>query len=320
MNTIVPEGKSEPSDELEFLRMKLAGNRAFALCRGTFNQRMTHVVEDAIKKGLKAENSRTAVRDSLRTYFAAAHIMGNLLAQLKRDGKEVAYEELTHALWDPSFLIMGETVALEKTIPFTILMLEPQKTLGLMEWVADKNQPITYLERLFSGLTGWDGAPQYELCRVRTVSVSGLPTVFNDSIRLGNQQWNRDNSVSLDILSRALPFVYVFFGKNQAEVLSKIDRKLQDRVATWQINVPSYMLNWSPKFAIGFHTEQEHSIWEGRYPALVSKGVSCGYGAFFLLDPLINRQSWQEYRKRSDDKARLRLSPTYPEEVKFEIR
>ncbi|MFZ2975950.1 MAG: hypothetical protein WA055_04985 [Candidatus Moraniibacteriota bacterium] len=122
MKKQVPEEK----DQLEFLHQKLLGNNVFKACRGKGGATS---IFSAIEK---TDNPSQFCSDWNRQ-TAELRVMGNLLAQLKRDGWEYAFSLLKNALIDNYFLFPGEVV--EKTRPFTIIMPNSTKNLTLLRWI-----------------------------------------------------------------------------------------------------------------------------------------------------------------------------------------
>ncbi len=280
----------------------------------------------------------------------AMRIMTRLLAKLRRDGKDRAYAELLEALDYESYVMVGESMPLEATIPITILMLEPAKTLYFAEWIAEKGRPFEDLDSMFptrkahrASCTAQEHANGQDILRAYADTLEGLPQTFGGSIRLSHgvnhMHTNRDKTDPVffcDFRSR-LPLAYMFFGKDQAHVLSLVGRENQDRVATWQINAPAFLVDWSPKFAIGFHEESVHPLWQKRYPALVSRGVAGGHGALCMIDHIMNAQArWdycgiQDVREEMEKSSclylaqkdnvppRIMLGPLDHQEVRFKI-
>lgn len=76
-------------------------------------------------------------------------------------------------------------------------------------------------------------------------------------------------------------FAYLLRGVHQRDVLARIPRNLQSRVATWQFEV--YMKSWFgiPEHKIMFIPETELQCWQGIHKSSLSKGVSSGYVAVY---------------------------------------
>lgn len=128
MKKKVPEEKVPSREEqLKSLREKLVGNKTFGACRGKLSDPFFGTIENS-----ESSSHFCSVWDNLAPKM---RIMGNLLAQYKRDGWLDAYSTLQIALRSESYLIPGETIPLEQTAPFTVIMFEPDKTLTLIRWL-----------------------------------------------------------------------------------------------------------------------------------------------------------------------------------------
>ena len=89
---------------------------------------------------------------------------------------------------------------------------------------------------------------------------------------LTRNQWN-------DHVERVgdLNFVYVFEAE-QSEVLKRFSREDQNRIATWQVNLPKVIAcNY-----VGLHPVKFHHKLEKSQPAFVSLGTSANCGAIIL--------------------------------------
>jgi hypothetical protein len=311
MDTIVPE-VSEPRDELEALVMQLAGHNAFALCRGEMQLDLIYIIENIIRRS----PNREGAKKKLREFFGAALIMGNKLAQLHFSGQKKAYSELEGALTRDHFVFTYESVPLDKTRPVTILMLEPEKTIVLLRWMAEgrtaelnrfvgfdplshfKNYEVQEVTRelfkVFPSLESHvkeslrtDRDNGSELALIFKEAIVGLPDSFPGSLPLisDNMEYllhTTEHGGSGSIFT--FPIAWMFPGKDQAQVLAMFSRDDQKRVATWQIDVPEISLKHNGGFRdikIGVHPEHEHRIWEKKAPAFTSKGLSNGHGTLY---------------------------------------
>jgi len=260
----VPEGtKVSRKEQLNLLRSRLIGNQAFGSCRGKFGEQLGQLTADWIE----TSESPTSVLGKLDSFAGQARIMTNLLAQFRRDGMNVAYQELLKALNDSSYLLPGERLALEATRPITVLVLEPKKTFTFLRWLLechwsllrgylawkDKSsgaiQPDELTMKLYEQFPNLE-----ELARVHasntidgmfegkelSVAYSAIEDSFNPAalkkamfkMGLTYGQWNNH----IEEIN-GLSFIYVFDGQ-QSETLARFSRKDQKRIATWQINVP----------------------------------------------------------------------------------
>ncbi len=131
MSNQVPEGKSQSQEaQLERLRNDLAGNAAFRRVRG----RMGAGLVEHARRIARSGSARKAVAE-WDADNAAMRIMMNLLRKYGADGFEIAIDELCMALGDPHYRVTGETVPLEQTTPFTIVVIDPEETFAFMRWV-----------------------------------------------------------------------------------------------------------------------------------------------------------------------------------------
>ena len=244
-----------------------------------------------------------------------------LLAQLRREGRNEEANDLKSALCNRNQFISGETIPLEKTVPATILMLEPEVTLKLLELTVGSGIPQEKLLELLPAARNheenWPVFTTY--IDAYEAVLAELPKTFERSIRLGDSNWawvlggdrHELEPFRLSLLSGS--FAFVFFGQEQGNVLKKLSRDQQARVGTWQIDLPAFMVGWSPAFSICFHEEAVHAEWSKRYPALASKSVSNGYGAFFMYEGLMELSMKHQYMSSlqiaPNKKARIELAP-----------
>jgi len=299
MNAIMPEKKT-PSrlEQLVWLREKLMGNNAFCALRGNSRKSPSSVVYDVFKKRGATPTDFCRVWDE---FHAQGRIMGNLLAQLKRDGWTDAYRELEEAL-DGHHVIEGEDVPLEQTTPVTILMFEPELTFDLFRWAVShkKKDAVEH----FTGV-----CPDIELGSLESrmpslrkyfekIDWDSFGQAYTDTVQLRSRcrkaiediddgLWFRDDQLSTDgkFFGRGRLFGFVFVDKSQAKILSAFSREEQKHLATWRINVPSILVKSSrgcPKL-LGFHEESCHSSY-GKAPFFASRGVTCGMGASLITD------------------------------------
>ena len=135
MDAVLPETKTEvkkevPSrqEQLVWLRNYLMGNKTFGSLRaGRFRKDALSILYEV------SQGDNWGPMDFCRgwdEHVAEARIMGNKLAQLKRDGWNDAFRELESAL-NGAYVIEGEDIPLEQTTPVTILVFEPELTFDL---------------------------------------------------------------------------------------------------------------------------------------------------------------------------------------------
>jgi len=118
--------------QLEMLRSKLAGHRAFAKCRGWFGN---FPVEDILGTTMNEIQSPIAVLRSFDEWYSPRRIMFDMLAVLKRDGHGHAYRELHKALTDPRFVITGEEIPLQYRESGVLIIPDLPDALLLARWL-----------------------------------------------------------------------------------------------------------------------------------------------------------------------------------------
>ncbi len=76
-------------------------------------------------------------------------------------------------------------------------------------------------------------------------------------------------------------FAYLLRGMHQKDVLGRIPRELQGRLATWQFEVDEKTWFGIPNHEVMLIPEAEFPSWQGIYKSFVSKGVSAGHVAVY---------------------------------------
>jgi hypothetical protein len=294
----VPEGQTVASKEeqLAKLREKLMGNQVFGRCRGKLGSALELV--DHVEN----TNSPTEFLNTWDSAVADARVMGNLLATYKRDRWMHAFDALREALYNKAYFFPGETAPLHETSPITILMLDPERTMLMLEWIVkehwmelnawlDKKDgtrtDVTWLSERTMKL--FEMFPTLERrCRDRRrynfyegsdlifahrdTVVDAFPQIRNIPMKARDftfGQWN--DHIELE----AQQFLFLYEG-DQGDLLANFSREEQERIGTWQFDVPKALRF----FDIGLHPESEHERWQKEFPAFASKGTSHGLGAF----------------------------------------
>lgn len=118
--------------QLEMLRIKLAGHKAFAKCRGRF----LHLPYEQVM-GAKEEPvpSPTQSLSRFGEWCSSRSVMFKMLATLRRDGHNVAHSELYRALTDSSFVITGEEIPLEQRESGVLIIPGLSDALLLARWL-----------------------------------------------------------------------------------------------------------------------------------------------------------------------------------------
>lgn len=133
-NDQVPEAPSREA-QLAVLHSELLGHGAFGRVRGTLHKSVASLVDSC----LGPIYSPTKVLANWDQRAGDIRIMVNLLAKFERDRMFFARDELQRALCKPGYMIAGETVPLEQTMPFTIFMIDPVMVIELCRWLKTAN-------------------------------------------------------------------------------------------------------------------------------------------------------------------------------------
>jgi hypothetical protein len=136
-----------PEEQLQSLRTYLATSEPFRHCRGKFGNDWTGTgmfreFEDA---------SPTAILDQFDWRSSQIRVLMNHLAKLRRDGQLVAFEELSRALIDRSFVITGEELPLDKRHFGVLLMYSPERMLDFIRWLKLVSPQIVDLQLGYPG-------------------------------------------------------------------------------------------------------------------------------------------------------------------------
>lgn len=341
----VPEESVSESQQYDRLRERVFDHQVFQRSRGKFGF-LTEVLE-----GLAGEaESATDFLRRLDQIFADARTTANIYAQFVQDGYDDAAAEALQCLADESHRLPQEEVLSVHTVPYTLLMFEPEKTLYLLKlafnWNGDEmwrfvqekwgptwrfndnyrrgEEPQRPPEEIMP-----DFPPDLrELCRkfpslfltlreIRSYQLHFRPEVlgnahkhdvlkpflhaakeplqiaFCDAIRLRPVEYGlgRDffsNNIDLfwhearvDDLGflRQFGAAYLLKG-DRSNLVSLFPRKMQDRIATWQFQVPDNIHPYDCQ--VGLHIEAEHERWRRERPSFCSKNLHSGWGAMML--------------------------------------
>lgn len=269
----VPEEKREleRNKQIQQLLEKLAGHEIFNRLRGTFDSQskridhLTHLITEA--------GSPTSFCAAWDRYASDVRVIGNIIAQLRRDGCDYAANELESALKWPGYMLPGETVLLSKTTPLTLLIIDFPKTIAMLTWIQaghwmdlnnflDGKKVNLLAERLFKQFPSLQthtvkrrNSHKYEggdlLSAYHedvffpfihdafgTTSSNEIPNFFTESqpMEIAFGTYNDHLEVADGT------FGYIFLG-DQASVLSRIPRKHQHRVTTFGFNAPKITVN-----------------------------------------------------------------------------
>lgn len=284
-------------EQLRLLWQKLEGNKAFAAIRGG-NASYLEIAKDS--------ESPSQFRSRWRQCAGDAMVMGNVFSQMKRDGWKHAIEELQRALTIPGYLVEGESIPLDQTVPVTIVIMEFPKTLAMLTWVraghfydlddvldgrADEHPLAKALFDQFPSLREYSTVRREErnyeggdligaYCADVANIFEGVVRRFPQGTRRLGVAYNTYND-RLEI-SKGHGGVFGFLiHMDQKSVLKLFSREQQTRIATWQCRVPTE-LSGSNGFSVGFHPEKFHGDWQNKTTFFASHGCSHGYGAVIL--------------------------------------
>lgn len=147
MKQRMPEGVAvvSESEQYERLLQMLIGQKVFGRMRGRFVISPADLIGE-LSKDVVGKSSPTSILRMYDKHFADARVMTNMLAKLKRDGLDHAGEALLNALSDREYVLPGETVLIEETETYTLVMFEPKKTFAFLRLVAGGQVFLEYLK------------------------------------------------------------------------------------------------------------------------------------------------------------------------------
>ena len=268
-------------------------------------------------------------------------ILGNMMAKLSRDDREFALRELVGALSDPDHLFPGESHPIEKTVPVTLLMLDPARTLLMVKWILEchwmdlanyigekrnlkidgtfyrgKRREIT--EALFARFPSLEEEFEWRIQRGDLYEGPDLLRSHHREVdeKYGHLQGNspRFGGKKSRALAIELPqyndhleitgasFAYLVEA-DQKEVLSFFTREEQKTVATWQFRVLPESVDHRWDIRVGIHPEDEHGHWERECVGATSLGFSQGFGA--LIQPPKGYKVYYCSGKEGNDPCRI---------------
>lgn len=309
MNGKYVPGGSVPSreEQIRWLLEKLAGRDWFKRLRrdGMFDG---PGLDLSLTTLVDITDSPAELKRRLAAFVADMQIAGDLLARFKRDEWEEAARLLTRSLYDPTFMLPGETTPIEQTTLITLVMLIPEKTLAMIDWLRQGKEREHLVRRYFNHrveqpetTTLFDLCASLEGCMIRQLKShnENMGVAFSSSHweehDAEGQAWPKD---AANLLIPALHLAwYSYSGEfdlkcfrpvrqwfgDPSHMLDQIPRSTQRHIATWTIRVPTVLLEERRRglFWI-FHPEAEHAFWSGVPNAFASIGCSHGYGAVAL--------------------------------------
>lgn len=278
MKKHVPEGVASKEVQLDTLLQSLLGHQGFSRLRGKCGRSVSEVIENLLEKA-DSPNDFCNLWDQ---FAADVRVLGNMLAKYRRDGWAVAEKEMFAALtyYGGKHLLPGEKIPAQKTVPVTVVMLDPERTLRMIHWiVAGDNMDMYYVmkkgeyknplvQKLFESFPSLkeymgqfrevDAAliaalyrdvmehfPEYREMQGRRLKIDADPERLSSFTNVFMHVWDEMQHVSVD------SFGFVVFGK-QNEVLRRFSREQQKRIGTWQLHLPRALLTDSKKAQVSF--------------------------------------------------------------------
>jgi hypothetical protein len=303
----VPENQEVTKDvvptheeQLASLREKLAGHQAFGRLRGKLGDSTIYL----LGKMIGSTESPTSFCRDWDQFAADARVMGNMLAQFRRDGWMTAAKALYDALKTDT-LIEGETVPLHKTVPITILILDPERTFSMLRWIRagcyedlsayhyrrDQVMRPEIVSDLFEKFPSLRKHCDYFRTKFEFYHGDALASAYHDDVRSGYAKtlkplqdkitrlimvWESYRNDRLDVVNIAFGYM---FRAEQSEVLANFSREEQTHLATWQCRIPKALEKRFNRINVGLHPEAAHGDMVRTQPTLSSTGCSHGFGA-----------------------------------------
>lgn len=298
MKKHVPDVPVSREVQLSDLRACLLGHQAIGRLRNNGCCGFVGVFEELLDS---AESPSDFLRQ-LDNMFGDLRIAGNKLAQLRRDGLGDAEGELVKALSDRRYLVEGETADQRDTVPVTVLMLDPARTLAMIDWIIDGHWMDLngvldgkdcgrLAKALFDSFPSlreftaerrqqghYEGCDLLSALRTDVTCRFPLPSEWI-GLRIKHGTYN-DHLEVYDCRS----FAFVIQAE-QSEVLSQFPRELQEQLATWQLHLPKSMTMGDKDegfscrhLDFGFCKESDYPEWKRLFPSLTSAGVNAGLG------------------------------------------
>lgn len=287
-------------EQLKALREKLAGHQAFGRIRGHWHQSLLEITA----RLLHDTASPTAFCAAWDQCAADVRIIGNLLAQLRRDGWTDAEQELQASLRKEGRLMEGEVLPLHETVPATALVFDPKRTFALLRWLraVELSEFGAIQESKFAAMFTnclLDRFPSLREPLERNPTGIGLEnelaSTFLQEIGdrwMSTERFSPSCALRLNFFNSKPRIEGLWIGylliQDQAEVLSAFSRKEQKSLATWQCRIPKILCEptdekyplhkISYQLKVGFHSESDHVRVKRLAPTTSSAGCSHGYG------------------------------------------
>ncbi len=302
MSKQVPE-----SEQLQRLKEALAKYAVIRKYRGKAKATMSSFCVGLVEK----TSSPTEFCSMWDAFSGEMRVIGNVLAQFRRDKMDTACAHLVKALEDPLHRFPFENRLPVPTKPITVIVLDPKRTFAMLRWLMlghwmdlnsyldGKSTPLSKIlfksfptleehslvRRKEQDYEGWDLERAFQDSITEPFEVSGglkrLKSQPHCCLPLVHGQWNDHVEIGDQV------FAYVVDG-DQAAALSLFSRDEQKRIGSWQFDIPESLFRGKATFSqdlwapIGFHLEGEHEAWGREYPDWVSTSVNHGWGAILF--------------------------------------
>lgn len=287
-------------EQLKALREKLAGHQAFGRIRGHWHQSLLEITE----RLLHDTASPTAFCAAWDQCAADVRIIGNLIAQLRRDGWTDAEHELQASLRKEGRLMEGEVLPLHETVHATALVFDPKRTFALLSWLraVELSELGAIHDGKFVAMLATclsDCFPSLRETLERNPTGIGLEKELVSAYLqevgdrwMATERFSQSCALRLSFFNSKPRIEGLWIGyillQDQAAVLSAFSRKEQKSIATWQCRMPKVLCDSpdeeyplhkiSHQLKIGFHPESDHVRIKRLAPTTSSAGCSHGYG------------------------------------------
>ena len=294
-NQVPEEQKRSETDQFTFLRQKLTGNRAFHRLRGKLKEILD---PSAFFQMIADANSPTNFNTRWKQRSNDLLVMGNLLAKLRKKKYLFAEIQLQRALTEPTFYFDGETVPLDQSLPFTLVMYDFPRTLAMIKFLRSA-MGAKDLKEFFPGDHDFSKMQVTELTEMhvrelaelykKTVLKRNRIEIKNTDIKDISLNWEGFSKYGFvsanDYYNRSCLLDFKFGTLFQAEpdaILRQVPRDQQKNVSIWFFRLPRVLWDdvFMPQFAFGFYPENGTS--PGFDGPIASPSCCHGYKAVYI--------------------------------------
>jgi len=248
---------------------------------------------------LDSDDSPTASLRKYDRYVSNLRVMRNFVVWLRCNGCRAAAFELLRALEDEEYVMWCEDIPIESSAKVVVAIFNPITTMRLYHWYeSDQRYSFTEPTDETGELLAMFPRLREDFFAIIRASIID-PILAQSSAGLGKRfqcmSWTGSN---FPLYSRPSngdvyresdmrktynngAFAYLFPGCDQGEFLSWLPRKLQDSVATWQMQIPEKKLLGIQYLRFALVPERDHPKWQKLYRSQASPGIAVGMGAIF---------------------------------------